>query len=309
MSASESTILNNHPPQNGATINDQEEQDFVDTNGHFDGLNVSEERYWADYYQNTEATYEWNNGRLEQKPMSDYAQFQLYLWFLNLLKDFLHVNPIARMVGLELGFRMQLPEKTVVRIPDLAVVLNSNQIPLADKDRSYKGIFDICIESISDSKQQYIDRDVIDKKNEYAAAGVSEYYILDERGKETQFYRLTPAGVYVPIRPQDGIIRSTVLPGFQLRYADLYRLPTPPAMLDDIIYRDFTSPYVRAERQIAEEQRQRAEQEHERAEQEHERAEQAHERAEQEHERAEQEHERAERYAHMLRELGVDLDN
>jgi Uma2 family endonuclease len=289
--------MTQYPPTNGVnTVSDDER--FADSH---DGLTVSEAQYWADYYQGAAFTYEWNNGRLEQKPMTDYAQFLLYSWFFDLLKDFLHVHPLARMTGLELGFRMALAHRTVVRIPDLGVVCNDNIVPLGDHDRSYKGIFDICIESISDSKQVHIDRDVIHKRNEYAEAGVREYYILDERGKETQFYQLNARGIYVPIRPQNGVIRSTVLPGFQFRDADLYRLPKPPEMIDDPIYRDFSSPYVRAERIIAERERQRAEQERQRAEQE-----QA--RAEQERNRAEVAYDRAERYAKMLRELGIDPD-
>jgi Uma2 family endonuclease len=285
MSAPESTIIPSHPPQNGLTPSTDEA--LFDEPISEDGLYVSEAQYWADYYQSKEFTYEWNNGRLEQKPMTDYAQFLLFSWFFGLLKDFLHVNPMARMTGLELGFRMALARKTVARIPDLGIVCNDNVVPLLDKDRSYKGIFDICIESLSDSKQTHIDRDVIDKKNEYAEAGVREYYILDERGKETQFYRLDASGIYRPIRSEDGVIRSTVLPGFQFRYADLYRLPQPPTMLDDAVYQDFTSPFVRAERVISEEQRQRAEQERQ---------------------RAAKADDRAARYAAMLRELGIDPD-
>ncbi|MCB0061211.1 MAG: Uma2 family endonuclease [Caldilineaceae bacterium] len=303
--SSQETVVTQQLPQNGtAQLADEELFALLGD----DGLYVSEEQYWADYYQNTEFTYEWNNGRLEQKPMTDYAQFLLYTWFFELLKDFLHVNPIARMTGLELGFRMELPHKVAARTPDLGVVLNTNPVPLLDKDRSYKGIFDICVESLSDSKQKYIDRDVIHKKDEYAEAGVQEYYILDERGKETQFYRLDSTGLYVPIRPQNGIIRSTVLPGFQFRYTDLYRLPKPPEMLDDVVYRDFTSPYVRAERVIAEEQRRRAEAEAARAQRERDRAEQERQRAAEADARASQADARAERYAALLRELGIDPD-
>ncbi|MCB0188613.1 MAG: Uma2 family endonuclease, partial [Caldilineaceae bacterium] len=138
--------------------------------------------------------------------------------------------------------------KTVVRIPDLGVVCNDNNVPLGDHDRSYKGIFDICIESISDSKQLHVDRDVIHKRNEYAEAGVREYYILDERGKETQFYQLNTRGIYIPIRPQNGVIRSTVLPGFQFRYGDLYRQPTLIELAQNPVYQAFVLPEYQAQK-------------------------------------------------------------
>ncbi|MEZ4661361.1 MAG: Uma2 family endonuclease [Caldilineaceae bacterium] len=259
-----------------------------------DGKYVTEEEYWADYYLGADSNYEWNNGRLEAKPISDYAQFRLYLWFLGILNDFLHVNPIGRMIGLEMGFRMELPHKVAIRKPDLTVVLDTNPVPLRDKDRSYDGIFDLCIESISDSKPSQVTRDVQVKFQEYAAGGVPEYFILDERQKETAFYQLSAQGIYVPIEPQNRVIRSQILPGFQFRFADLYRLPEPPELVDDPVYAGFASPFVRAERKQAERERNRAEQERQRA--------------EQEHNRAEQERDRAERYAALLKSVGIDVE-
>jgi Uma2 family endonuclease len=170
---------------------------------------------------------------------------------VDLLKDFLHVHPLARMIGLEMGFRLPLPHKVTIRKPDLGVVLDSNPVPLGDEDRSYGGIFDLCIESLSDSSQAEVDRDTIIKKLEYAQAGVREYYILDDQKTETAFFVLN-RGVYQPIPPQKGVMRSTILPGFQFRISDLYRQPLPPAMITDPVYSGFVSPYYRAERERAE---------------------------------------------------------
>ncbi len=247
-----------------------------------DGKYVAEALYWAEYYDRGDFSYEWNNGILEEKPVGDYGQFQLYLWFMGLLKDFLHVHPLARMIGLEMGFRMALPHKTTIRKPDLAVVLDSNLLALGDRDRSYKGIFDLCIESLSDSSKREMARDTITKKIEYAAAGVKEYYILDEQGRETIFYRLGTAGIYEPIPPQAGIIRSSVLPGFQWRVNDLYRRPEPPQMIADPVYSAFASPYFRAERLRADEEKARADEEKARADEEKARAEQEKARADKE---------------------------
>jgi Uma2 family endonuclease len=265
-----------------------------------DGHMVSEAEYWANYYSHPHFSYEWNNGRLEEKPVTDFAQFQLYIWFLSLLKDFLHVHPIARMIGLETGFRLALPTKSTIRKPDLGVVLNSNPVPLGDKDRSYQGIFDLCIESLSDSSQKEVERDTVVKKQEYATAGIAEYYILDERQAETAFYGLHK-GVYVPLPKQSGVIRSRVLPGFQFRLSDLSRLPEPPAMIDDPVYQGFVSPYLRAERVRAEEAVARAEEAQERAKQ-------AESRADEAEERLLRERTLAQRYAAQLRALGIAPD-
>lgn len=259
-----------------------------DTNGSADGRYVSEEEYWAVYYENSDFHYEWNNGRLEEKPPADYAQFRFYLWFLGLIKNYLYVTDSGRMIGLGLAFRMALAHKTAIRKPDLAIVLNSNPIALLDKDRSYKGIFDICIESISDSTKGEVERDTVTKFEEYAAAGVKEYYILDERQVETEFYRLNTHSIYVPLSANGGVIRSRVMPGFQFRLTDLYRQPEPPQMIDDPVYQGFVSPFLRAERLRAEEERQRTKEALQIA---------AHERA------------RAQRYAAILQSMGITVDD
>ena len=227
---------------------------------------VSEALYWEKYYAEPDINYEWNNGQLEVVPVTDYAKYMMYLWFLDVLRDFLHVQPVAKIIGLEMGFRLALPTKTTVRKPDLGLVLHTNPGPLEDHDRSYHGIFDLCVESLSDSNQGEIDRDTIVKRAEYAAVGVQEYYILDERGIETHFDQLTRRGVYQPLPRTDGIIRSRVLPGFQFRVQDLYTKPAAPQMVQDPVYNTFISPLYRAERLRAEQAETRAEQERQRAE-------------------------------------------
>jgi Uma2 family endonuclease len=266
---------------------------------------IPEARYWEQYYSYPDMRYEWNNGQLEAVPMASYAKYLMYLWFLDLLRDFLHVNPLARIIGLDTGFRMALPTKTTIRKPDLGLVLASNPVALHDEDRSYHGIFDICIESLSDSSQTEIDLDTIIKRAEYAAAGVQEYYILDDRRIETQCYQLTERGLYQPIPATDGIIRSGVLPGFQFRLQDLYDKPTLAQMVDDPVYSAFISPDLRNERQRAEQAEARADQERQRAEQAEAQAEQERQRAQQAEARAEQEHQRAEQYATLLKAAGV----
>lgn len=259
---------------------------------------IPEALYWEKYYDDPDINYEWNNGQLEVIPMADYAKYIMHLWFLDVLRDFLHVQPIARIIGLEVGFRLALPTKTTIRKPDLGVVLNSNPAPLGDHDRSYRGIFDLCIESLSDGSQTDIDRDTLIKRDEYAAAGVQEYYILDERGIETQFYRLTRGGVYRPMPRSNGVIRSLVLPDFQFRIEDLYSKPTPPQMVGDPVYSAFISPYYRAERQRAEEAEALVELERQRVQQERQRAEEAE-------ALAAEARQRADHYAALLKQAGL----
>ncbi len=73
------------------------------------GRVVSEDAYWRLYYLDSDIHYEWNDGRLEEKPVSDYETFQVYHWFMVLLGHFLTERPIARLAALEMGFRLPLP--------------------------------------------------------------------------------------------------------------------------------------------------------------------------------------------------------
>ena len=253
------------------------------------GRYVSEAEYWEKYYNYPETIYEWSNGYLEEKPVSDFLTILMYDWFSELLGYFLKSHPIAHRTFLEMGFNLVLPSTIETRRPDLGVVLHSNQVPLKPTDKSYQGTFDICIEALSDSSKTDIERDTVDKKNDYAAAGVKEYYILDGHNRHTEFYRLNAKGIYAPIKPiKEGIIKSKVLPGFQFRLSDLSSHPTPDEMIDDSVYQDFVLPSYREEKMA----RQKAERSLNRAEQ-----------------RAEQEQQRAERLAQQLRALGINPDD
>jgi len=227
------------------------------------GRYVSEEEYWLNYYLESDVHYEWNNGRLEEKPVSNYETYLVYEWFMHLLRLFLDSRPIAKMVALEMGFRLPLPTGTVIRKPDFGVVCNENPQPLLPLDASYHGVFDLCVEALSDQDRRDIVRDTVVKKAEYAAGGVPEYYILHREPEHQAFFIRTAAGVYVPITPDDGVIRSRVLPGLQFRVADLCRRPEHGALRDDPVYAAFVLPGWRAAEEHAAAQaqaRQQAEQ-------------------------------------------------
>lgn len=217
---------------------------------HSDGKYVSEEDYFKYFYEFGDINYEWNNGILEAKPLADVAKARMYAWFLRLVMAFLETHPIAGYTLLEIGFRIDIPDPNVrgatrraIRKPDLGIVLNDNPIPLNDDDRTYKGICDLCIESLSDSTQKEVDRDIIEKKLEYSSGGVKEYFIIDETNDHMHFYRLNDLGKYIEIKPDaSGIIRSNVLTGFEFRVDDLNHQPSMGEMVVDPLYRSYVFP-------------------------------------------------------------------
>ena len=270
-----------------------------------DGQMVSESVYWEKYYLDSFYSYEWNNGRLEERPMTNPESYDMYFWFTELLSHFLKANPIGRIMGLEFGFRLVIPGKTTIRKPDLGLILHNNPIQPHRHDSTYKGVFDLCIESLSHSSKKEILRDTVDKKSEYENMGIGEYYILDSRREETTFYRLGKQGVYDHIKPVKGVICSGMLPGFRFRVSDLYSCPSLLEMAEDKVYKDFILPFYTKEKQRANQETQKVEQEKQRAEQESRRADQEKRRADQEARRADQEERRAGRMMAKLKSMGL----
>ena len=222
------------------------------------GLMVSEEEYWENYYEHPDFRYEWNNGILEVKSVGDFASYLQSDFFTTLIKEHIKTTKIAKLIGLDIGFKLVLPDKTSIRKPDLAVILNSNPVQIERDDCTYKGCFDMCFEFLSDTDKKGLENDTVVKKLEYSQAGVKEYYILDRNEKETAFYRLNSKGVYENIKNDDGIIKSKVLPGFCFRVKDLYSQPPLEELINDEVYKSYVLKSFQEQAQKAEKERQRA---------------------------------------------------
>ncbi|MBF0450884.1 MAG: Uma2 family endonuclease, partial [Candidatus Magnetomorum sp.] len=229
------------------------------------GLMVSEKDYWENYYEHPDFRYEWNNGILEVKSVGDFASFVQSEFFYSIIKEHIKTMRTAIIVGLDIGFKLVLPNKTSIRKPDLAVILNSNPVQIEPDDCTYKGCFDMCIEFLSDSDKKGLENDTVIKKNEYSMGGVKEYFILDRNKKETSFYRLNSKGTYQKIKPRNGIIESHVLPGFKFRVKDLYSQPPLEKLIKDAVYQPYVLKSYQEQSQKTEKERLRAEKERLRA--------------------------------------------
>jgi Uma2 family endonuclease len=130
-------------------------------------------------------------------------------------------------------FEMRLSRRCS-REPDLVFIAAKHRHRLTEA--RLEGPADLAVEIVSDES---VDRDRVEKFEEYAISGVQEYWIHDPRPGEqrSDFYRLTADGRYEPIEPDaEGRVRSGVLPGFWLRPAWLRQdpLPDPLDCLNDI---------------------------------------------------------------------------
>ena len=243
-----------------------------------DGRYVSKEEYWAKWYENPypdiDVSYEWNNGRLEAKPLPNEPQLDLYNWFLDLLRRFVSTYAIAKLINLETGFVLTIedPEepsgqREAVRKPDIGVILNSNPVSWGGVDqRHFEGVCDMVVEAVSDSTPAEVLRDTEEKRRDYALAGVKEYYILDPNGEHMRFYRLIPEGSYEEMQPDaEGVIGSEVLPGLQFRVEDMERQPDLEELALDDVYSGYVIPKFQIAVTKSEAEAQRAEEEAQRA--------------------------------------------
>ena len=284
----------------------------IDDEPTLDGLHVPEEVYWELYYEDT--LYEWNNGILEVKPVSDYDGSLLERWINQLLNEYMSIEKNVQAITSEIGFRMSISSGIKIRKPDLALI-GENSLKINGPDCTYKGTFDLCIEFLSDSNKSEILRDTVQKKKEYEQAGVKEYFILDRKGKHTHFYRLIN-GKFEPITSENDIIRSEVLKNFQFRIDHLYSRPELSELRNDPVYQKYVKVDVQEAEIKAESEKQRADIEKQRAESEKQRADVEKQRAESEKQRADIEKQRADNaekkallLAKKLAELGVTLED
>ena len=231
-----------------------------------DGKAVTEEEYWREYYEQ-EHRYEWNDGILEAKPsMATEKQVRIYFWFILLVKCYGERYEALSLTLDDVGFPMMVPDpkkagriKKVIRKPDIGVILPDNPVRWKSGERTYHGIFDVCIESLSDGDKRAVERDTKVKWTEYNQGGVKEFYILDpgdKKGKKRGgFYWLdAAAGVYRKLKADsDGVIHSKVMDGFCFRLKDLDRLPTMDEMMRDPVYA-YLLPETRAELAAAKEE-------------------------------------------------------
>jgi Uma2 family endonuclease len=265
---------------------------------------VSEAEYWRCYADWPDVTYEWHDGRLEAKGVSDWATILVFQWFTGLIRYYLDSHGGGQLVNQELGFAFSLNRqgrrRRSIRRPDTAVIRPENPHQLQPSDRSYPGIFDLCLEALSDSDPEQKARDQVTKVREYAQAGVAEYYILAGNLADCAFYRRAANGRYSQLIPdQDGVMASVALPGLRWRRHDLTRQPSLDALLADPVYQSYVLPQFSQAQADKAAALARAEQEARRADRE--RAEKIQALA-----RADQETARAERLAERLRQLGMD---
>jgi len=194
-------------------------------------LRMTYEEWWR-WSKGEERRSEWVAGEVIVF-MAATPLHQAILFFLaRLLADFVDVRQLGR-VDIA-GLAMRLVSRPSSREPDILFVHRDH----LDRIRAggLDGPADLVVEFISDDS---VSRDRRDKRAEYGAAGIPEYWLFDPRpGRhDATFLLLAADGQYqeVPL-DADGRYRSTVVPGFWLDPGWLWQDPLPsPVRLRGVI--------------------------------------------------------------------------
>ena len=174
--------------------------------------------------QNTNLLVELSQGRIEVLPMPTTSHQMLLLYLYGLLLAFVTRRDLGTV--LTAGIRVRLWPGTI-REPDVVFLLKEH----ADRvgEDCWEGA-DLVMEVVSGGAEDRR-RDLKGKREEYAQAGISGYWIVDPREERITVLRLdgkqyTVHGEY----PKGAAAASHLLPGFEVDVTTAFaqRLPAAP---------------------------------------------------------------------------------
>lgn len=171
---------------------------------------------WAD--EDTHA--EWVNGEVVIKMPIDRIHGAIQFWLRSLIQAFVMKRRLGFVEGPQ--FTMRMPTGPTRRDPDVMFVSAAREHLVT---ATYvNGPADLAVEVVS---RESLSRDYREKFNEYEAAGVREYWIVDPLSKQVELYVLGAAARYAKVDAKDGKLFSAVLQGFWIRPEDPFKDPLP----------------------------------------------------------------------------------
>ena len=159
---------------------------------------------------------EFTDGRIEELPMPTSTHQAVLLFLYRLLHDYLRPRGGVAMVS---GLRMRIREGKF-REPDV-LMLQDRSDPRY-QDRYWLGA-DLVAEVVSPDDP---DRDLVEKRSDYAEAGIPEYWIVDPRN-ETITVLVLDGNAYVEhgVHGRGGTATSPLLEGFATDVAAVFDAP------------------------------------------------------------------------------------
>lgn len=161
------------------------------------------------------------------KPVSVSLKHNLLTHFLSsVLQFYVEAKQLGQICGEPYQMKMKFEDGVHGREPDIFFVKKENLDRLGEQ--FFDGAADLVIEIIS---PESVVRDTQDKFEEYEAAGVKEYWIIDPNRRTANFYGFDENGKYklLPISP-DSEFTSRVIQGLRINTEWLWQEPLPNLM-------------------------------------------------------------------------------
>ena len=170
---------------------------------------------WAD--EDTLA--EWVDGKVVMTSPASAQHQYLAIFLATTLSTYVTIHDLGTV--LTGPFQMKLARSG--REPDVLFVAKEHLARL--QPTLLQGPADLVVEIVSDES---VARDRGTKFEEYREAGIPEYWLLDPRIEQAEFYHVDERGRYqlAPV-DEEGVYRSRVIPGLWLRVDWLWQQPLP----------------------------------------------------------------------------------
>ena len=163
---------------------------------------------------------ELSDGNLEFPPMPTESHQLISLRLVMALVAFVTEHKLGQVRFAPLPVRLW-PGK--IREPDLMFMSAAH----ADRIEKYWGVPDLAVEIVS-GNQTDIDRDRKVKREEYAQAGIAEYWLVDPEQKTVEVLRLEGKTYREAARlAENDTLTSPTFPGFELSLKELFAPATP----------------------------------------------------------------------------------
>lgn len=165
---------------------------------------------------------EWIDGEVVSISPVNLEHDRIQGWLYRLFSEFVEVEECGQVCGSEFMVRLAGDGgSTRRRLTDLFFIGNGHLSRL--KKTYFDGAPDLIVEVVSlDSTS----RDYREKFEDYQAAGVREYWIVDPLSKTVTAFELSK-GAYRAIGAKSGMIRSKVLKGLFINPEWLWSMPFP----------------------------------------------------------------------------------
>ncbi|TWT45984.1 hypothetical protein RAS1_24210 [Phycisphaerae bacterium RAS1] len=146
---------------------------------------------------------------------------KLVWWFGTILGQFVEARGLGTVFLNKVAFRL-----TDLHGPEPDVALVRAERSGIIKSGYVDGPPDLAVEIVSPDS---VTRDYQDKRAAYEGAGVPEYWIIDPDESRATLLVMTPTG-FEPLATTDAVLRSRILPGFELAARHLWQRPLPATL-------------------------------------------------------------------------------